>query len=123
MPPVFVGHDIYRQAAYGTHHPLAIPRVSGWLAHWGEMLEQDHECRRRVEELRQIRIGMVEAPADHRVGVESRATVGPDVTACHVLHEEGDGHDEAGGEIAKDVGPEVTLVQVLITPIDGGQVK
>ena len=24
---VFVGHDIYRQAAYGTFHPLAIPRV------------------------------------------------------------------------------------------------
>ncbi len=40
MPPVFVGHDIYRQAAYGSHHPLAIPRVEtatdlcralGWL--------------------------------------------------------------------------------------------
>jgi acetoin utilization protein AcuC len=39
-PPVFVGHDIYRQAAYGTLHPLAIPRVEavvdlchalGWL--------------------------------------------------------------------------------------------
>ena len=39
-PPVFVGHDIYRQAAYGSHHPLAIPRVEtttdlcralGWL--------------------------------------------------------------------------------------------
>ncbi|TAK85370.1 MAG: acetoin utilization protein AcuC [Betaproteobacteria bacterium] len=27
MPPVFVGHDLYRQAAYGSHHPLAIPRV------------------------------------------------------------------------------------------------
>ncbi|MGE5171979.1 MAG: acetoin utilization protein AcuC [Rudaea sp.] len=26
-PAVFVGHDIYRQAAYGTLHPLAIPRV------------------------------------------------------------------------------------------------
>jgi len=25
--PVFVGHDLYRQAAYGSHHPLAIPRV------------------------------------------------------------------------------------------------
>lgn len=24
---IFVGHDIYRQAAYGTLHPLAIPRV------------------------------------------------------------------------------------------------
>ncbi len=24
---VFVGHDIYRRAAYGTMHPLAIPRV------------------------------------------------------------------------------------------------
>jgi acetoin utilization protein AcuC len=40
MPPVFVGHEIYRQAAYGSHHPLAIPRVEtttdlcralGWL--------------------------------------------------------------------------------------------
>ena len=39
-PAVFVGHDIYRQAAYGTLHPLAIPRVEsvvdlcaalGWL--------------------------------------------------------------------------------------------
>ena len=26
-PPVFVGHDIYRRAAYGGNHPLAIPRV------------------------------------------------------------------------------------------------
>ena len=26
-PPVFVGHDIYRRPAYGSHHPLAIPRV------------------------------------------------------------------------------------------------
>ena len=39
-PPVFVGHDIYRRAAYGSNHPLAIPRVEtatdlchalGWL--------------------------------------------------------------------------------------------
>lgn len=38
--PVFVGHQLYRRAAYGTHHPLAIPRVAavmdlcaalGWL--------------------------------------------------------------------------------------------
>jgi len=27
---VFVGHEIYRQAAYGSLHPLAIPRVE-----WG----------------------------------------------------------------------------------------
>jgi acetoin utilization protein AcuC len=27
LPPVFVGHEIYRQAAYGRNHPLAIPRV------------------------------------------------------------------------------------------------
>ncbi len=26
-PPVFVGHDVYRRAAYGGNHPLAIPRV------------------------------------------------------------------------------------------------
>lgn len=25
--PVFVGHDVYRRAAYGGNHPLAIPRV------------------------------------------------------------------------------------------------
>ncbi|MCY4067150.1 MAG: hypothetical protein OXF57_12415, partial [Rhodospirillaceae bacterium] len=25
--PVFVGHEIYRRAAYGGNHPLAIPRV------------------------------------------------------------------------------------------------
>jgi acetoin utilization protein AcuC len=40
LAPVFVGHDLYRQAAYGRHHPLAIPRVEsatdlcralGWL--------------------------------------------------------------------------------------------
>jgi len=42
MPPraVFVGHDVYRRPAYGTLHPLAIPRVEsvvdlcralGWL--------------------------------------------------------------------------------------------
>ena len=40
LPAVFVGHEIYRQAAYGTNHPLAIPRVApvmdlcralGWL--------------------------------------------------------------------------------------------
>jgi acetoin utilization protein AcuC len=39
--PVFVGHEIYRQAAYGRHHPLAIARVEsvvdvcralGWFA-------------------------------------------------------------------------------------------
>lgn len=27
LPPVFVGHEIYRQPAYGSNHPLAIPRV------------------------------------------------------------------------------------------------
>jgi acetoin utilization protein AcuC len=40
LPPVFVGHQIYRQPAYGNNHPLAIPRVErvidlcrvlGWL--------------------------------------------------------------------------------------------
>lgn len=40
LPPVFVGHDIYRQPAYGNNHPLAIARVErvidlcralGWL--------------------------------------------------------------------------------------------
>ncbi len=41
LPPVFVGHDVYRRAAYGGNHPLAIPRVEtavdlcrdlGWIA-------------------------------------------------------------------------------------------
>lgn len=40
LAPMFVGHEIYRQAAYGSNHPLAIPRVEsvmdmcralGWL--------------------------------------------------------------------------------------------
>src|SRR5690606_19767852 len=40
LAPVFVGHEIYRQPAYGSNHPLAIPRVErvidlcralGWL--------------------------------------------------------------------------------------------
>jgi len=40
-PPIFVGHDVYRRAAYGGNHPLAIPRVEtavdlcrdlGWIA-------------------------------------------------------------------------------------------
>ena len=40
LAPLFVGHAIYRQAAYGSNHPLAIPRVElvmdlcsalGWL--------------------------------------------------------------------------------------------
>lgn len=39
-PAVFVGHELYRRAAYGRNHPLAIPRVAavmdfctalGWL--------------------------------------------------------------------------------------------
>ena len=40
MTPVFIGSEIYRGSSYGTHHPLAIPRVPtvidlsralGWL--------------------------------------------------------------------------------------------
>ncbi|HET7365185.1 MAG TPA: acetoin utilization protein AcuC [Burkholderiales bacterium] len=40
LAPVFVSHDLYRQAGYGAHHPLAIARVGpvmdlcralGWL--------------------------------------------------------------------------------------------
>jgi acetoin utilization protein AcuC len=40
LPPLFVGHDIYRQTGYGGNHPLAIARVGpvmdlcralGWL--------------------------------------------------------------------------------------------
>jgi acetoin utilization protein AcuC len=41
LAPVFVSHDLYRHAAYGSNHPLAIPRVEsvmdlgralGWLS-------------------------------------------------------------------------------------------
>jgi acetoin utilization protein AcuC len=40
LAPIFVGHEVYRRAAYGSNHPLAIPRVEsvtdmcralGWL--------------------------------------------------------------------------------------------
>lgn len=40
LPPLFLGHEIYRASSYGSRHPLAIPRVStvmdlsramGWL--------------------------------------------------------------------------------------------
>ena len=52
--PVFVGHDIYRRAAYGGNHPLAIPRVEtavdlcrdlGWIdpASWIESPAADTE--------------------------------------------------------------------------------
>lgn len=27
-PPIFIGHEIYRDSTYGSGHPLAIPRVS-----------------------------------------------------------------------------------------------
>jgi acetoin utilization protein AcuC len=50
---VFVGHDIYREAAYGRLHPLAIPRVEtvvdlcralGWLG------DDDYEASPRATE-------------------------------------------------------------------------
>jgi acetoin utilization protein AcuC len=54
--PVFVGHDIYRQAAYGGNHPLAIPRVEsvmdmcralGWLGE-GEYFESPRAAEDRL---------------------------------------------------------------------------
>ena len=54
LPPVFVGHDIYRRAAYGGNHPLAIPRVEtavdlcrdlGWIGPGG--LDRKPGRRRR----------------------------------------------------------------------------
>jgi citrate synthase len=39
---------------------FAIPRVSGWLAHWGEMLEQDSKIARP----RQLYTGA--APRDYQ---------------------------------------------------------
>ena len=50
LAPLFVGHAIYRQAAYGANHPLAIPRVEsvmdlcsalGWL---GESEFRESPC-------------------------------------------------------------------------------
>lgn len=86
-PAVFVGHDIYRQAAYGTLHPLAIARVEavvdlcaalGWFAP-GEyrvspmaseaQLARFHE-KAYIEALREASAsGRVEAAARERHGI------------------------------------------------------
>jgi citrate synthase len=44
---------------------FAIPRTSGWLAHWQELLEQDS----RISRPRQLYIG---EPARDYVAIESR---------------------------------------------------
>jgi acetoin utilization protein AcuC len=86
-PAVFIGHEVYRRAAYGTLHPLAIPRVEtvedlcaalGWLA------EEDFERSGRASEdelaafhdrayiaaLREAdREGRVDAAARERYGI------------------------------------------------------
>jgi acetoin utilization protein AcuC len=50
LAPVFVGHDIYRRAAYGSNHPLAIPRVESVvdLCRVLEWLDDVEFCRARV---------------------------------------------------------------------------
>ncbi len=59
--PVFIGHDIYRRAAYGGNHPLAIPRVEtavdlcrdlGWIdsAAWVESPVADAETLGRFHD-------------------------------------------------------------------------
>jgi acetoin utilization protein AcuC len=87
QPAVFVGHDIYRRAAYGTLHPLAIARVEavvdlcaalGWLAP-GEyrvspmasetQLARFHE-KAYIEALREASAsGRVEAAVRERHGI------------------------------------------------------
>jgi acetoin utilization protein AcuC len=87
QPAVFVGHDIYRQAAYGTLHPLAIARVEavvdlcaalGWIAP-GEyrvspmaseaQLARFHE-KAYIEALREASAsGRVEAAVRERHGI------------------------------------------------------
>ena len=87
LPPVFVGHDIYRQAAYGSHHPLAIPRVEtstdlcralGWLRpeefrvspRASEQQLSRFHCPQYVEALkRACSSGMVSAQARQRHGL------------------------------------------------------
>src|SRR5688572_30248528 len=84
-PPVYVGHDIYRQAAYGANHPLAIPRVEtatdlcaamGWLPPQeycasprasDDQLARFH-TREYIEVLRQGRLAGPEARRRHGLG-------------------------------------------------------
>ncbi|HYL18307.1 MAG TPA: acetoin utilization protein AcuC [Burkholderiales bacterium] len=46
LAPLFVGHAIYRQAAYGSNHPLAIPRVESVMDLCGALgwLEESELC-------------------------------------------------------------------------------
>src|SRR5688572_7662409 len=85
LPPVFVGHDIYRQAAYGSNHPLAIPRVEtatdlcralGWLENGAfraspraseEQLARFH-CRDYIDALRRGRSASPETLRRHALG-------------------------------------------------------
>ena len=83
--PVFVGHDIYRQAAYGANHPLAIPRVEtatdlcaaiGWLPpeeYCASPRASDDQLARfhtrdYIEVLRQGRLAGPEARRRHGLG-------------------------------------------------------
>ncbi|HSN21392.1 MAG TPA: acetoin utilization protein AcuC [Usitatibacter sp.] len=81
-PAVFVGHEIYRQAAYGNLHPLAIPRVEavvdlcralGWLG------PGEYEASPRASEAQLARFhdpayvaALREASASGRVAAEVR---------------------------------------------------
>ena len=85
--PVFVGHEIYRQPAYGTNHPLAIPRVErvidlcralGWLtpeefcasprASFAE-LQRFHAPEYIVALVRAAQAGKVDAQTRERFGI------------------------------------------------------
>lgn len=85
-PAAFVGHEIYREAAYGTLHPLAIPRVEsvvdlcralGWFR------EGEYEASPRADEARLARFhdpayiaALREACASGRVDAQVRARHG-----------------------------------------------
>ena len=85
--PLFVGHEVYRRAAYGSLHPLAIPRVEtaadlcralGWIGAGdyeasprasGEELVRFHD-REYVEALRAACDGgRIDAAARERFGI------------------------------------------------------
>jgi acetoin utilization protein AcuC len=87
LAPLFVGHEIYRQAAYGRNHPLAIPRVEsvvdlcralGWLRgdeFCGSPRASEEQLKRfhapeYVEALRRAgRAGKVDPHARRRFGI------------------------------------------------------
>jgi acetoin utilization protein AcuC len=124
-PPVFVGHEIYRQAAYGSHHPLSIPRVEtttdlcaalGWLSSRefctsprasGEQLARFHapeyiETLRRgssasAEDRRRHALGTMENPLFPGLFERASTCVGGSIRAAQLALEGGVAFHPAGG--------------------------